>query len=153
MATVAAAGLVALDPLSELGEFGGQLSGSAGGVLAQRPGEPLGVLAREPADGAHGASGHMNGQLRPEPRAAGLDGVDGQGRDTAGLADVEDAPIECDVGRTAAEQADEGGAGRGDGSGRFGHSGPGALGLAGVRTGCMGGVARAAGADSAQMSA
>ena len=126
VAPVAVAGLEALDPLAELRECGGQLSGSAGGVLAQRLGEPLGLVTPEPADGAHGAAGHINGQTRPEPRGAGLDGVDGEGWDTAGRADVEDAAVERDAGGTAAKQADEGGAGRGDGSGRFGHSGPGA---------------------------
>ena len=126
VAPVTVAGLEALDPLAELREFGGQFSSDAGGVLAQRPGEPLGLVAPEPADSAYGAAGDMNGEPRPEPRAAGVDGVDGEGWDAAGLADVQDAAVERDAGRTATEQADEGGAGRGDGAGRFGHSGPGA---------------------------
>lgn len=67
VAPVAVAGLEARKTFAELGEFGGEFSGGAGGVLAQGPREPLGLLPPEPAGGAYGAAGDMNGQPRPEP--------------------------------------------------------------------------------------
>ena len=94
LALVVVAGLVAREAFPQLCELGGQLSGSAGSVLAQRPGELLGIGPPEPGDGA--------------------------GRDAAGLADVEDAAVERNADRAAVEEADESDAGRGDGTSRFG---------------------------------
>ena len=60
-APVTVAGLEALHPLGELREFGGEVRGSIGGVLAQYPRELLGVVAPKSADSMHGTASHMDG--------------------------------------------------------------------------------------------
>ena len=69
---IAAAGMEAVQAVVQLCEVRRQRSGKAGGLREYRRGEPLGLLAGEPADGMLGAAGLAHGQSRPEPRAARL---------------------------------------------------------------------------------
>ena len=112
LARIAATGVETVQAVAELCEFRRQRPGDAGGVRAYRLGEPLGLVAGEPADGALGAAGLAHGQSRPEPRAARLDAVDSANRRALGVPEAQHAAVERDTCRASAEQPNEGCAGR-----------------------------------------
>ena len=126
LADVAVRRVEAAEAGVEPGELRGQRLRGASRVLADRLGDPFRLAPVESADGALDTAGLADRQPRPEPGAARLDAVDGAdgragGSRAAAVLETQRAIVERDAGGAGAEQPHEGGAGRGDRAGVWGH--------------------------------